>query len=93
VYIRESKRKAKEKVKNRIRKGGYWFKWRNEPIESIIEDLEEDGVIAQIASVHGKPCSCAMCGNPRRYFNEVTIQEKKFEDEMEIEMEEVLDEC
>ena len=23
-------------------------------------------------------CSCWMCGNPRKYFKEVTIQEKKF---------------
>lgn len=23
------------------------------------------------------PCSCMMCGNPRRYFNEKTIQELK----------------
>lgn len=26
------------------------------------------------------PCSCWMCGNPRKYFNERTIQEKRFED-------------
>jgi hypothetical protein len=25
-------------------------------------------------------CSCWMCGNPRKYFKEVTIQEKKFKD-------------
>jgi len=24
-----------------------------------------------------KPCSCFMCGNPRRYFQELTIQERK----------------
>jgi hypothetical protein len=23
------------------------------------------------------PCSCAMCGNIRKHFNEITIQEKK----------------
>ena len=23
------------------------------------------------------PCSCYMCGNPRRYFNELTIQERR----------------
>jgi len=22
-------------------------------------------------------CSCVMCGNPRKYFNEITMQEKK----------------
>lgn len=25
----------------------------------------------------GTPCSCASCGNPRKYFNEPTIQEKR----------------
>jgi len=23
------------------------------------------------------PCSCSVCGNPRKYFNELTIQEKR----------------
>lgn len=27
-----------------------------------------------------KPCSCYMCGNPRRMFKEKTIQEKRFEE-------------
>ena len=26
-----------------------------------------------------KRCSCAMCGNPRKYFNEQTMQERKYE--------------
>ena len=26
-----------------------------------------------------KMCSCWMCGNPRKYFNEMTIQEKRNE--------------
>jgi len=25
-------------------------------------------------------CSCYMCGNPRRYFGEVTMQEKKYKE-------------
>jgi hypothetical protein len=25
-------------------------------------------------------CSCYMCGNPRKFFSELTMQEKKFED-------------
>ncbi|QIG72110.1 hypothetical protein EVB97_279 [Rhizobium phage RHph_Y65] len=24
------------------------------------------------------PCSCHMCGNPRKFFKELTIQERKF---------------
>lgn len=27
-----------------------------------------------------KLCSCPMCGNPRKFFNEKTMQEKKFKD-------------
>ena len=30
------------------------------------------------ASNHGKLCSCHMCGNPRKFNNELTIQERKF---------------
>jgi hypothetical protein len=30
-----------------------------------------------------KPCSCPMCGNPRRHFKDITIQEKKFKDVVE----------
>jgi len=26
---------------------------------------------------HGKRCSCSMCGNPRKWYKEKTIQEKK----------------
>jgi len=26
-------------------------------------------------------CSCMMCGNPRKHFNEITIQEKRFYNE------------
>lgn len=26
-----------------------------------------------------KPCSCPMCGNPRKFFGEKTIQERKHE--------------
>lgn len=26
---------------------------------------------------HGKLCSCYMCGNPRRHFGDVTMQERR----------------
>jgi hypothetical protein len=26
------------------------------------------------------PCSCAMCGNPRRHFGDPTVQEKRIEE-------------
>ena len=34
------------------------------------------------ASNHGKLCSCHMCGNPRKFNNELTMQEKKFYDKV-----------
>ena len=38
---------------------------------------EDDSKLAQ-RLVHTRvPCSCGMCGNPRRHFGERTIQERK----------------
>ena len=34
-----------------------------------------------------KDCSCRMCGNPRKYFKEKTIQEKKFEEKYKFQIE------
>jgi len=34
-------------------------------------------LIGVTASTHGAACSCWMCGNPRRYFGEVTIKERQ----------------
>lgn len=34
------------------------------------------GVISNTPAI----CSCWMCGNPRKFFSELTIQEKKFKD-------------
>lgn len=28
---------------------------------------------------HGKPCSCFMCGNPRKFWGELTMQERRAE--------------
>jgi len=33
--------------------------------------------IGKMAGVHGKPCSCVLCGNPRRHFGELTVQERR----------------
>ena len=31
---------------------------------------------------HMKNCSCILCGNPRKYFKEKTIQEKRVNDKL-----------
>ncbi len=33
--------------------------------------------IGKNAAVHGAACSCHLCGNPRKHFNELTPQEKR----------------
>ncbi len=37
--------------------------------------LNEDDLGFVVSSPH--PCSCYMCGNPRKWFNEISIQEKR----------------
>lgn len=51
-------------------------------IEKIMKDswgfsgeLMDERNVGKTASTHGKPCSCPMCGNPRKYWNEKTKQE------------------
>lgn len=41
---------------------------------------ERDERSAHILANHGKVCSCHMCGNPRKHWNEKTIQERKVEE-------------
>lgn len=36
------------------------------------------------AANHGKLCSCHMCGNPRKFFNEKTLQEQKFDEKAKV---------
>lgn len=36
-----------------------------------------------------KCCSCPMCGNPRRHFSEITLQEKRFIDKFHQEIKEI----
>ena len=50
-------------------------KWE---IKGKTTDQSEDKVfIGKMTSTHGALCSCSMCGNPRRYFKEITKQEKR----------------
>lgn len=36
-----------------------------------------DAIHAGLFAHHGKLCSCFMCGNPRRYWGDLTMQEKR----------------
>ena len=49
----------------------------------VIDEEVSASEIGRCASVHCKGCSCFMCGNPRRHFNEKTIQERReFQEEI-----------
>lgn len=86
AYVRESKRKAKEKVKH-IAEDIWGMSENDFPTKRDYEKW-----LSNMTSTHGKPCSCFLCGNPRRFDGEETIQEKKFKDEEDMQIEEVLDE-
>jgi hypothetical protein len=58
---RGNERKAKTRAKVRLTKWGL--------------GSDDPARVGKWASTHGKPCSCYMCGNPRRHFGEKTRQE------------------
>lgn len=60
---RSIRRHHLNRMKNKAKKV-YWF---NEPDKAIT------------LANHLASCSCSICGNPRKYYKEKTIQEKKFE--------------
>lgn len=41
------------------------------------EWFSEDGKFYKKLINTRVPCSCAFCGNPRKYFGEITLQERK----------------
>ena len=66
------RRHQEEKKKSKIQKifnFGNWWSLNDDDSKRLI------GVRAHSP----KLCSCWMCGNPRKYFNEKTIQEKRNE--------------
>jgi len=44
--------------------------------------------VGRMASCHCKPCSCHMCGNPRKHFGAVTMRERKSKESFLEEIEE-----
>lgn len=42
--------------------------------------------VGKNSTVHNKGCSCFACGNPRKHFKEKTIQEKRFEQDGNIQV-------
>jgi hypothetical protein len=71
---RDVRRHHSQRIKNRVK--NIWLNiWNDKHYRSMPEEE-----LAKRISAHSttrKRCSCFMCGNERRYFNEVTLQEKK----------------
>lgn len=43
----------------------------------MIDKKDDPKHVGYALSTHNCSCSCVMCGNPRKYFNELTLQERK----------------
>lgn len=68
---RSLRRHHAERIKQRIRKQRiHCYSW--------LSNLDDPRQVGRLAHTR-KPCSCWMCGNPRRYFNEPTWREKRFD--------------
>ena len=50
-------------------------------------DLADDDVFLARRAVTHTPCSCPMCGNPRRHFGQPTIQERRADAETHAQLE------
>ncbi|WP_419173456.1 hypothetical protein [Victivallis lenta] len=42
-------------------------------------ELPDSREIGRLAGCHCRPCSCFMCGNPRKFFSELSLQERRVE--------------
>ena len=50
-------------------------------LKANTKELGDDPrAIGKHYSTHGASCSCYMCGNPRKHFNEPSLAEKKQDD-------------
>lgn len=60
----------------------------------LLEDLEnyrmEPHRFHKVKSLNCGDPNCAMCGNPRKFWNDLTMQEKKFHEMADDEIEDVM---
>lgn len=70
--------RMKQKARRIYRRWGlrsYWIGRRSK--EDREAELEDEARRAERVANHIKNCSCYMCGNPRKWHGELTIQEIK----------------
>jgi hypothetical protein len=75
AWRRKQNHLKEEKAYRKLTQTSWWF----------IQDTKEEKLIearkqAKTLRDHMKSCSCFMCGNARRHWNQKTLQEIKFED-------------
>lgn len=77
---RHHARRIKEKYRKIARRvwdlGKTFFHKGECPKPPIPPKQENLKLVGKAASTHCVNCSCYMCGNPRKYFDEITYQEK-----------------
>lgn len=55
-----------------------WLRyWKRSAGYKVQPDEQWLARTVRISAAHGTLCSCYMCGNPRRHFGELTIQERR----------------
>ena len=67
-YKRALRRHHRKRLQNKRRNYWHMQSW------SDVEQLEK--AIKQVIRTP-KPCSCFICGNPRKFFQEKTVQERR----------------
>ncbi len=67
------RRAQEDRIRRKVRR------YRVVQMHLQIEPEREPEIVGKWA--HTRPvCSCWMCGNPRKYFGEITIQEQRLRD-------------
>lgn len=89
-HVREQSRRHKARVRRVIR--STWLS-KHDEYNSIEPDgsysLLSDATVGKQASVHLCGCSCPHCGNPRNFYNDLTMQEKKDREVVKLEEQEL----
>jgi hypothetical protein len=76
---RDSVFRRKQKIRHNKRAGKIIARWNDPPSFNVLEEQ------SKAAEVHCVWCSEACCGNPRKYFGEKTLQERRADEAMKCE--------
>jgi hypothetical protein len=74
---RHHEKRIREKVRTFLTDVIHMNKW-------LREDDDFEKIVCKRAQAK-QPCSCYMCGNPRKHFKEKTMREKRFDEYRKID--------